>query len=661
MDGKEGTPCGCDMCRGSKASHYKDKAKDASKTRTSLGRQASSRPTREGIVKGPRGRPPGIRGRPPLERGPIDDDGLPDHLIRWFTLLKSEGQIDRDLRELPSLEHHLENAVLASTMTHLATYPPFAPRVGELVLWYRNLDGELQRDPGNGHYKIYDPNTRVFKGYPKWLGGVITQIPISSEPVMLEDIEGKTSRKLLALNNSGFRVECLPDVNSEDKSLTKQYSHVPLSYIRPLGLWQDLIPTEHVLDTSHPSLKNVLRTTRTINLVGKYKLVGIWPDAYIFAKGLFLGAECHWADDVVRLYPRDGEKDVTEVMRIHAFILSLQGLQPEPDDNTTVTGDRCESIHILVRGQVYTHRQPKDDASQPVDPSSLPEDMHAYGPWYPSSRSNPAADASSSSTTPPSTTTHYNLPAVRILSRLLSLASLTHLHPSTIRTPQSPLNIGLPSLVDARHYALMTDHRLKTNDTTNTTNNATEKQQQQRSHWHWTDTRAEALDIETFNGIDVGERYDRERDVARMQHVLEVLKREKGQMVVVRDEGQQVGPIAPMVALPSIAKGRTTTEVDEDEDEGDDDDDFARGEEQHGTKKSGMVMASSTAAAAEAVQVISSDDDDEEDEEGEEEGEEVRERKAVDKDDEEEEEEQEQKEIQTTDTTEEREAKRMRL
>ena len=568
------TLCDCDVCKG--VNTHKAKSKDGS---TSLGRQVSSRPTRGGIVKGPQGRPSGIRGRPPLERGPVDNDGLPDHLIRWLTLLKSEGTVERDFKELPSLEHHLENAILASTTAQLATYPSFAPRVGELVLWYKNLDGELQRDPGNGHYKIYDPNTKVFKGYPRWLGGVVTQIPVTSEPLTLEDIEGKESQKLLAVNSSGFRIECLPDVNSEDKSLTKQYSHVPLSHIRPLGLWQDLIPTEHVLNSSHLSLKNILKATRTINLIGKYKLVGMWPDAYIFAKGIFLGAECHWAGDVVRLSTREGEKDVGEVMHIHSFILSLKGLQPEPDNYTAVTGDRCDTIHILVRGQVYTRNPPNNDnnsTTQSIDLASLPEVMRTYGPWYPSSSITSRAAAA----------THHNLPAPRILSRLSSLQSTSLLHPSS--SPQSLLNTGLQSLLDARMYALKFDKRLDT---------------VAGKPWHWTDTRAVALDIETFNGLDVGERYDRERDVGRMQRVLEVVKREQGEVV------------APAATMIDVGTGDTRVETGM----GGGVDDFERKEngkgKGKGMKGSGMVMA--------AVKVDSDDDNDEDEEEDEVEGDDV--------------------------------------
>ena len=514
--------CQCDVCNS--VNTHKTKPKNGTMAREPIKRGEFSRPTRgQTHSRGPRGRPPGLHGRLPLGRGPVDDDGLPDHIIRWLTILKKEGKTDRDFKEIPSLEHHLENSLLAFTTSFLAKYPSFAPRVGELVLFYNNIDGELQRDPANGQYRIYDPNIKVFKGYPKWLGGVITQVPIEKEPVTLADIHGKGAPKKLAVNASGFRVECLPDINSKDKNLTKQYTHVPLSHIRPMAYWQDVVINEHSLSAAHPSIKNVLKVTRTISLIGRYKLVGLWPNAHIFAKGIFLGWECIWAGDVVRLLPDDEEEpeQVQRVMHIRAFILSMNGLEPEPADRTIVTGDRCENIKILVRGQIFTHSPPAADL-KPVLQEDLPEVMHAYGQWYipspssPSSSSSSGGDASPSSI--PSATTEHNIDAVRILGRLPSYTAMKHYQNSI--TPQAALNKGLKPTNDARAYALATDHRLLFNRI----NDHEELGKEEGKRWFWCDTRAEALDIESFNGVEVGCLYDAQRDVARMQRVFDIVK-----------------------------------------------------------------------------------------------------------------------------------------
>ena len=679
MDDEPSKRCPCDVCNGT----HKSKPKDvASILRTSARTAPPQRPVNS-VIGAPRGRPSRGRGRPsslrgklPTYQGPRDDDGLPDFLIRWLTLLKREGRIERDFREIPSLEHQLENTILGETAKRLGKYPPFAPRVGELVLFYRNYDGELKRDPQNGHVKIYDTRTQLFKGYPKWLGGIVTQIPVDEEPVLLEDIEGKAPKKL-GVSSSGFRVECLPDVNSEDKSLTKQYTHVPLMHIRPMIYWQDYIPNEQRLKEAHPSVSNVLAANRTISLIGKHKLLGMWPDAHIFAKGLFLGSECHYTGDVVRLFPEDddGEK-VIKVMEIHAFILSMVNLEAEPHNGTTVTGNRCDHITIKARGKVY-QRDPPYPSAEPIDPSTLPKVMHPFSPWYYPSSTTTSSAASSSE--------YHSIEAVRILSRLPSFASTQiYTSPSTIY-PTAALSKGYRSVCDARVYSLHHDGRLdspdpKKEEEEEDLDNAGASSSRSRKGgegegktWFLAETRAEALDIESFNGVEVGTLQDRDRDLARMQRIYEVLKEAKDNDSNHVDEKlrststpSNVG-IAPMVVLPPssstmmraaggmpsvvIDKGKGKAidllTSDEDEKSQQDDDDS---DEQHPTflgnerdrdqdidmlgvhsshlptrgaapsasvKPSSMVLASNTAtgatAAASSVEIISSDDDDDDD------------------------------------------------
>ena len=676
MDDEPGSPCSCDICNGA----HKSKPRDVpSIPRTSARTVPPQRPVSSvsGAPRGRpsrgRGRPSSLRGRLPTYQGPRDDDSLPDFVTRWLTLLKREGHIERDLREIPSLEHQLENTILGETAKRLGKYPSFAPRVGELVLFYRNYDGELKRDPQNGHVKIYDTRTQLFKGYPKWLGGIVTQIPVDDEPILLEDIEGK-ARKNLGVSSSGFRVECLPDINSEDKSLTKQYTHVPLMHIRPMIYWQDYIPNEQRLKEAHSSVSNVLAANRTISLIGKYKLFGMWPDAHIFAKGLFLGSECHYAGDVVRLFPEDddGEK-VTKVMEIHAFILSMINLEAEPYDGTTVTGDRCDHITIKARGKVY-QREPPDSSAQPIDPSMLPEIMHPFSPWYyPPSTTSTSSAASSNEE-------YHSIEAVRILSRLPSFPSTQiYSSPSTIH-PTAALSKGYRSVCDARIYSLHHDARLDSpgakkeeDDLDAGASSRREGSQGGGRTWFLAETRAEALDIESFNGIEVGTLQDRNRDLARMQRIYEVLKEAKeNDNPPIRENPRSISTpsnvgIAPMVIPPSSSstmtravgmpsvvidkgKGKAIDLLTSDEDEepqqegdGDDSDDDDDSDDQHPTnsgnelnsdqdidmlgipshppsapstrvKPSGMVLASNTAAvtaaATSSVEVISSDDDD---------------------------------------------------
>lgn len=45
----------------------------------------------------------GIRGRPPLKRGPVDDEGTPDVITRFLSVLQQEGSIERKIEERSSM------------------------------------------------------------------------------------------------------------------------------------------------------------------------------------------------------------------------------------------------------------------------------------------------------------------------------------------------------------------------------------------------------------------------------------------------------------------------------------------------------------------------------------------------------------------------------
>lgn len=136
-------------------------------------------------------------------------------------------------------------------------------------------------DSSNAQLKVWDG--KAFTGHPTWLGGVVALAPIEAEPVRINDVTHETEKNT-GVTNSGFRIECYPDPESDDKNFSKQYSHVPLQQIRPMALFLDTlkgIPEEEW----HPTLYNVLKAMSCVSTMDRYKFKGVWPDFYISYRG----------------------------------------------------------------------------------------------------------------------------------------------------------------------------------------------------------------------------------------------------------------------------------------------------------------------------------------------------------------------------------------
>ena len=176
---------------------------------------------------------------------------------------------------------------------------------------------------------------------------VVTQVPIASEPVNLDDITRET-RKKHNVNSSGFRIECYPNPNDKDKSFSKQYSYVPMHHIRPMIFSDDILRGISIMDW-HPTVQNAMKAMGSVSCVSRYKLKGVWPNVCMFCDGLFVGSECLWAGEPIRLMPRGKETAVIDVIVPRCFVGMLSCIKPSgypgmdiDADSYTVRADGLE-------------------------------------------------------------------------------------------------------------------------------------------------------------------------------------------------------------------------------------------------------------------------------------------------------------------------------
>lgn len=352
----------------------------------------------------------------------------------------------------------------AENIRQIANQPSFVPRVGELVLWCHTIKGEIRRHPQTKEFRFFDPESGRFSEHPQWIGGVISQAPSPDEPVGVDDLlrEGKKQK---AVTYSGFRVECLPNPNDKEKSLSMRYSHVPLHHIRPMAFRREIMLGISPSDW-HPTIRNCMTAMGTIAQLERYSFHGIWPDANVKSKGCAYGAETYYIGDVVRLLHK-GATVVTDILHMTDFVFKFKGFHP--DHHERVAPHSVSQIHADFHGFGYTLDVKRSKSGVPVNPmeenNNLPQWVYGYGPWYHIFEPDKLMMTS----------------CVGVLGRLYEAVAVQTWLPYT----NVPLmQAGHESLVEAREYALQWDERLKNPP----------------KPFRICEDRVECLDIVSFNG-----------------------------------------------------------------------------------------------------------------------------------------------------------------
>ncbi|PYH44817.1 uncharacterized protein BP01DRAFT_374219 [Aspergillus saccharolyticus JOP 1030-1] len=366
----------------------------------------------------------------------VDSEGTPDVFkTAVLELYRTKGEVDIRIREPSSMDWRAERAPLHEYLEKLTLLPSFVPRAGELVLWTTEYQGKLAWNPEAGQVQIY--RHKRWHGAPEWRAGV-----------------------------------CL----------------------RPFGAY------EHFLqgippDQLHPSIANAMTVMASFSLLEKYRFHGTWPDAAIYCRGIFIGAELLVVGDAVRLKPpataaagaptAAADHEVL-VMVIQEVRLELRGCDPDPRSKQL-----AETYQVRIQGKVYTTSRARALQShtqhQPPHPLTADEiasafhyvGMSGYGDWYALHVASVSQDMVLGRC--------YEPDAMQLLFRSLGL------------------HHDLAGVLRGREYSRQTDERIRPGQ-----------------RWFWGDFRTQTLALDLLNGEDVGH-YSDVRDVKMWRANLRVI------------------------------------------------------------------------------------------------------------------------------------------
>ena len=460
-----------------------------------------------------RGRPPknSSEEESPLEkRKLVDYEGTPDvyeALIEKLNKAGPEGGIDEPIEEKMSPDWRVGNGMSRTLLQEWQKLPPYVPRTGELVLFVRKL--------GDGIAICWDKSTQTFRRAhftsktwlesPTWEAGVVTKMP--EEQVREQDLVSDQGKKQ-AVNYSGFRIQPLSEPGNESKPYIMQHRHVPLRAIRPFALWGECLNGVPEKDW-HPTIKHALTVASSFCILGRYRFKGVWPNATVFSRGVYIGSELILVGDTVRLLPRRVEQHddkVTDVMVVTAIRLRFVNLGFEDGDWAPDPPELPYQTCLHISGRVYT-RDPTRSfdgvGKVPTDPRSniLPTGITEYGPWY-------------HYTDPKKPSATVELPYSRIFGRCFGEMAMHAWFETAPNVPSSmppflsfqavksramlvtphecDISRGLQGITEARQYGMQNDKRIKSSEGTS---------------WFWADTRIEQLDLIEVNDRFVGSKH----------------------------------------------------------------------------------------------------------------------------------------------------------
>ena len=396
----------------------------------------------------------------------IDEEGTPDVYRNLINKLRRHGKVDEAIDEPLSMDWRVEQELLPDLRRKVVENSQWAPRVGDIVLYVRDLqhDVHILQYPITKDYRMYDEKTKQWLEQPAWEAGLVTQT--STEEVTINDI-CENGQKQGNVTYSGIRIEPLPDVNDPNKSLSKRHKYIPLRHTRPFVLWKHFL---HQAQKWHPTILNAQMITATMSLTGKHRFKGVWPEASIYCRAMYVGYEMLAVGDAVRLLPNasHGQTTSTDILVIKSIRLKWSNLD-NASDNDWDEG-RAYNSAVWIYGAAYTSNPARQNKEWFSDSQSS-EPADDYGEWYPLH--------------PP--TKELAIPYSRVVGRLYERNAMA-LWLSGKPSEHDFLDAGRVGLIESRDFARQHDKRIS---------------EHPDATWYWADSRAQALDLHTVNGLDV--------------------------------------------------------------------------------------------------------------------------------------------------------------
>lgn len=416
----------------------------------------------------------------------VDEEGTPDVYRNLINRLRRNSKIDEVIEEPFSMDWRAEQELLPGLRRNVVENPQWAPRVGDIVLYIRALpdDVHILQYPITKDYRMYNEKEKQWLDQPAWEAGLVSQTP--TEEVIINDI-CENGQKEGNVTYTGVRIEPVPDVNDPDKSLSKRHKYIPIRHTRPFVLWKYYL---HQVQKWHPTIFNAQKITATMSLTGKYRFKGMWPEASIYCRAMYLGYEMLAVGDAVRLLPNaiHGQTTSTDILIIKSIRLKLSSLD-NASDNDWDEGRPYNSA-VWIYGAAYTSNPERQNKEWTSDSQSS-QAADDYGEWYPLH--------------PP--TKELAIPYSRVMGRLYERNAMA-LWLSGKPSEHDFLDAGRVALIESRDFARQHDQRISEHPNAN---------------WYWADSRAQALDLHTINGLDVSS-HDQLRDTKEWREKIKIME-----------------------------------------------------------------------------------------------------------------------------------------
>ncbi|KAF4556104.1 Hypothetical protein D9617_1g079790 [Elsinoe fawcettii] len=432
----------------------------------------------------------------------VDEEGIPDVYRNLVDRLEKDMTMDEPIEETKSFDWQINRKSIGPFMKALAEQPAFQPRIGEIVLFVRGLTPSqlISLDKDKQTFVVWDTQQEILISMPPWEAGIITEAP--AEPITMADLVVEQTKEH-QINYSGFRIEPMSAPTSDDKHLSKRAASVRLQQIRPFNMYRQMLRGIQPKDF-HPTVANALMVLSTFCLFERYHFKGWWPDASVFCRGLFLGAEFLTIGDTVRLLPGQNAPDtnqVWDVMKITSIKLRMIHLDGRDNPEYEAEEERWYDSCVHVDGIAFTRDQSRalGMGKFPLaeDDEDLPASLQGYGSWYrlhdPKKR--------------------WKVPFSRLLGRLYEADAVKLWFSSVSNAPSYPklqsfaainsspgipdtiipaeavdISRGLKDVVSGRRFSSQRDPRIDDKG---------------GQLWYWADHRAEQLDLHEVKGQTV--------------------------------------------------------------------------------------------------------------------------------------------------------------
>ena len=149
------------------------------------------------------------------------------------------------------------------------------PRVGEVVLYStKAIHGHETSGP--------DVENLLLSKHVVWKAGIITRLPQSHNLISLVDhkTHPKANDRGVTEKETGFHIELMPNVNSDNEHKQPRCDHRVSEQIQPFSFYREILSSVPLKEWDK-SIFNALKIMSTFSLVLPIRLIGHWPDARI--------------------------------------------------------------------------------------------------------------------------------------------------------------------------------------------------------------------------------------------------------------------------------------------------------------------------------------------------------------------------------------------